>query len=287
MPIIILNSTKMNHLIKKAKILIEEMLPYIQKFKGRIVVIKYGGNAMVNKDLKKSVMADIALLKTLGIKPVIIHGGGPEITKEMEKASIKPKFINGLRVTDQATIKIIEKVFKKINDDAKKSLDKLKIKTETPKNCLIAKQKNEKLGLVGEITGVNTKKILDIIKKGKVPVISPLGFGKKTYNINADTAATKIAIALKAEKLTILTDVDGVIEKGKLISHLAIDDANKFIKKEIVTKGMIPKVKACIEAVEAGCKKAHLINGTTSHSLLFEIFTDEGIGTEIMKNGTK
>lgn len=278
----------MNHLIKKAKILIEEMLPYIQKFKGRIVVIKYGGNAMINKDLKKSVMADIALLKTLDIKPVIIHGGGPEITKEMKKAKIKPKFVDGLRVTDKPTIKIIEKVFKKINNDIKDSLNKLKIQTETPKICLIAKQKDKKLGLVGNITKVNKKTILSIIKKGKIPIIPPLGFGdRKKYNINADTAATKIAIALKAEKLTILTDVDGVIENNKFISHLSIDQANKKIKQGIITKGMIPKVKACIEAVESGCKKAHLINGTTSHSLLFEIFTDEGIGTEIMKNGTK
>ncbi len=278
----------MKQLIKKAKMLIEEALPYIRKFKGKIFVIKYGGNAMINSKLKHSVMKDIAFLKSLGIKPIIVHGGGPEITKEMKKANLKPKFVNGLRVTDGSTIKIIDKVFKKINNEIKGLLKEFKEQGETVTGCLIAKQKDKRLGLVGRITKVDKKKILSVINKGYVPIISPLAIGNgKKYNINADTAATKIATALKAEKLTILTDVDGVMEKGKLIAHLSIKDAHKHIKKGIISKGMIPKVKACIEAIESGCKKAHLINGTITHAILFEIFTDKGIGTELVKNGSK
>jgi acetylglutamate kinase len=278
----------MKQLIKKAKVLIEEALPYIQQFKGKVFVIKYGGKAMVSNHLKHSVMKDIAFLKSLGIKPVIVHGGGPEITQEMEKAKLKPKFVNGLRVTDEATIRIIDKVFKKINMEIRDMLKKFKEQGQTAANCLLAKQKDKKLGLVGEITKINKKAILSIINKGNIPIISPLaagGNGKK-YNINADTAATKVAIALKAEKLTILTDVDGVLERGKLVSHLSISDARCHIKKGIISAGMIPKVEACIEAIRSGCKKAHLINGTTPHALLFEIFTDKGIGTEVVKNGT-
>ncbi len=277
----------MKHLINKAKILIDEMLPYIQKFKGKIVVIKYGGNAMTNDELKKSVMKDIAFLKTMGLKPVVVHGGGPFVTKEMEKTNIKPKFINGLRVTDEKTVGIIVDVFGKVNNEIKGLLESFDVKADNVKESLIVKQKNEELGFVGEIVKVDKEKIMKIIEANKIPVVSPVGVSvdNDKYNINADTAATKIAVALKAEKLTILTNVDGVVENGNFISHLSIDDAHKHIKGEVITKGMIPKVEACIEAVEAGCKKAHLINGMIDHSLLFEIFTDEGIGTEIVKNG--
>jgi acetylglutamate kinase len=278
----------MKQLIKKSKMLLEEMLPYIQKFKGKIIVIKYGGKAMINNELKESVMKDIALLKSLGINPIIVHGGGPEITKEMEKAKLKPKFVNGLRVTDEKTVKIIKKVFSKINNEIRKLLEQFEVKAEKVEKCLIAKQKEKKLGLVGKITKVEKSKILKAIKNDKIPVISPLGTGNgKTYNINADTVATKIAIALKAEKLTIMTDVDGVIENEKLITHLSIKAVKQHIKKGVITKGMIPKVQACVEAVKAGCKKAHLINGTIEHSLLFEIFTEKGIGTEVVKNEIK
>lgn len=275
----------MKHLITKAKIIIDEMLPYIQKFKGKIVVIKYGGNAMINDGLKKSVMKDIAFLKTMGLKPIVVHGGGPFVTEEMKKANIKPKFINGLRVTDEETVKIIVDVFGGVNKEIEDLLISFQVKAENVKESLIVEQKNKELGFVGEITKVDKEKIMKVIEADKIPVISPIGVNEGKYNINADTAATKIAVALKAEKLTILTNIDGVMEKGKLISHLSIDDAHKHIKEEIITKGMIPKVEACIDAVEAGCKKAHLINGMIEHSLLFEIFTDEGIGTEIVKNG--
>ena len=201
----------MKHLITKAKIILDEMLPYIQKFKGKIVVIKYGGNAMINDKLKANVMKDIAFLKTMGLKPVVVHGGGPFVTEEMEKANIKPKFINGLRVTDEATVKIITKVFGEVNKNMVKTLESFDVKAKEAKESLIVKQKNKELGFVGEITKVDKDIILKVIEEDMIPVISPIGINDGNYNINADTAATKIAIALKAEKLTILTNVDGVI----------------------------------------------------------------------------
>lgn len=243
---------------------------------------------MVDDNLKKSVIKDIAFLKAVGIKPIIVHGGGPKISKAMEKNNITPNFINGLRVTDQQTINIVKEVFKEINNEIKSMLNDNDIVAESIQTCLQAEKKNEKLGFVGNVIGVDTEKIISILDKDKIPIISPLGYkDSQYYNINADTAATKLAIALNAEKLTILTNVDGVIINEKLISNLSIDDTIKNIKQKIITKGMIPKVQACIEAVEAGCQKAHLINGTVHHSLLFEIFTQEGIGTEIVKNGSK
>src|SRR3989338_5867155 len=237
------------NLNNKTQVLIEA-LPYIKKYHGKIVVIKFGGNAMSEI---KHVIEDIVLLKHIGIKPVVVHGGGPEIDKELKKAKIETKFINGLRYTDNKTI-------------------------------IIVKQKNPKLGLVGEITKINDNKILKIINNGFIPVISPLGIGKgsKHYNINADTAASHTATALNAEKLTILTNVDGVIINKKLQTHIDFNTAKKEIKKGIISKGMIPKVEACIYAVKNKCPKAHLINGLVPHSLLLEIFTDKGIGTEIV-----
>ncbi len=270
----------------KAKILIDEALPYLQKFKNKIMVIKYGGNAMINNELKNSVMKDIAFLKTVGIKPVVIHGGGQEITKEMEKLGTKPIFINGLRVTNKSAIKIIKKVFANINTEIQNNLKKHHVLAKCVYNCMCVIQKNKELGFVGEIKSVNTKKIMHVLAEDKIPVISPLGtMNGQIYNINADIAAMKIAVGLHAVKLTILTNVDGVIEAGKLISHLSIKDARIHISNGVITSGMIPKVEACIEAVQLGCQKAHLINGTVPHSLLFEIFTEKGIGTEVVTNG--
>lgn len=280
-------------LVEKATEFLEEALPYIQKFKDKIVVVKYGGKAMRSEELKKAVIKDIALLKYLGIKPVIIHGGGPEITKEMELAGLKTVFVNGLRITDDATMKIVQKIFKNINAEIRENLWQLNVASVEINDCLISKLKDKNLGLVGEVIGVDKEKIIDAIAKDKIPVISSIGIGvcddengkKIIYNINADTSAAKIAVSLNAEKFTILTDVDGVNKNGELISQLSLNDAVKYIQEGIITEGMIPKVKACIEAVEHGCKKAHLINGTILHSLLFEIFTHEGVGTEIIRNG--
>jgi acetylglutamate kinase len=279
----------MKHLIKKANLLTEDALPYIQKFKDKLFVIKYGGNAMVSDQLKISVMKDVALLKSIGIKIALVHGGGPNINEEMKQAGVQPVFVNGLRVTDQATLDMIVRIFKGINADMRNLLADFNIECEEVEACLISEQKNKELGFVGEVVSVDTRKINSVINKGKIPVISPIGVNKKRtekYNINADTAATEVAKFLGAEKLTILTDVNGVMDaEGKLISHLSIEDVHNYITSGIITKGMIPKVEACVEAVESGCGKAHLINGTMPHALLLEIFTEEGIGTEIVKNG--
>lgn len=268
------------NLNNKTQVLIEA-LPYIKKYHGKIVVIKFGGNAMSEM---KPVIEDIVLLKHIGIKPVVVHGGGPEIDKELKKAKIKPKFIHGLRYTDNKTIKIVEGVFLKINHDIVSNLKNHGAKAINAPGIIKVKQKNPKLGLVGEITKINDNKILKIINNGFVPVISPLGTGNdsKHYNINADTAASSIAVALKAEKLTIITNVYGVVINGKLQPHIDFKTAKKEIRKGVINKGMIPKVEACIYAVKNKCPKAHLINGLVPHSLLLEIFTDKGIGTEIV-----
>lgn len=271
--------------MQKARALVDEILPYLQKFKGKFVVIKYGGNAMINNELKISVIKDITFLHSVGIKPILVHGGGPEITKEMEKFGVKPVFINGLRATDAPTIKIIKTVFVNINKEIQDNLKKLHVQSIGIHNCMLVEQKSKELGFVGEVKKVNTEKIMNVVKQNKIPVISPLGSDIKNqiYNINADTAAVKIAVALKAVKLTMLTNVDGVMENNKLISHLSIANARKHMQNGVITRSMIPKVEACIEAVESGCAKAHIINGMIPHSLLFEIFTEKGVGTEIVK----
>lgn len=268
------------NLNEKTKVLIEA-LPYIKKYNNKIVVIKFGGD--VTSKIRH-VIKDIVLLKHIGMKPVVVHGGGPEINKELKKLKITPKFIKGLRYTDNATIKIVEKVFSKINKGIVGNLNGHSVKSKNATGFIKVKQKDPKLGLVGKITKINAKGILKLLSSDFIPVISPLGIGgnKKIYNINADTAASYIAIALNAEKLTILTNVEGVIIKGKLQPHIDFKTAKKEIKKGVISKGMVPKIDACIYAVKNKIPKAHLINGLTSHSLLLEIFTDKGIGTEIV-----
>src|SRR3989344_4267173 len=279
-------TTKMDTIQKKANTL-SEALPYIQKYSGKIFVIKYGGNAMIDQDMKEAVMADIALLKHVGISPIVVHGGGPSINKEMRKAHVKPVFVNGLRYTNKQTMQIVKRVSDQINKEIVQLLNKQKCKAENlTQGLLHTKIKDKHLGLVGEITSVDKKKLFAKIAAGKTPIISPIGiYDDQFTNINADTVAAKVAEAVGAEKLTILTDVDGVYEKGKLIPHLSIQVAKKGIKQGFISKGMIPKVLACSNAVQKGVKKAHLINGTSPHSILLEFFTDKGIGTEIVKNG--
>src|SRR3989338_2781381 len=272
------------NLHEKTNVLIEA-LPYIKKFKNKIVVVKFGGNTMSRME---QVIEDIVLLSHIGIRPVVVHGGGPEIDAELGKANIQPKFINGLRYTDEKVMKAVEKVFWRINKEIVANLRKHGAKSDNAGNCIKARQKDKKLGLVGDITHVNRLHLLEMLDFDIIPVISSIGTdgqGKK-YNINADTAASHVAVALKAEKLTILTNVDGVMISGRRLSHIDIRHALAEIKKGAINKGMIPKVKACIYAVKNQCPKAHLINGLTPHSLLLEIFTDKGIGTEIVdKNG--
>lgn len=268
------------NLNEKTKVL-NEALPYIKKYHGKIVVIKFGGNAMSKIE---HVIEDIVLLKHIGMKPVVVHGGGPEIDNELKKSKIAPKFINGLRYTDKNAIKIVKKVFNKINNEIAANIKSHGAKSLNLHGCIKVKKKSQKLGLVGEITSINKKKIMKTINSGYIPVISPLGIGndKNSYNINADTAASYIAVSINAEKLTVLTNVSGVKVKGKLQSHLDIKTAKQEIKKGVINKGMIPKVEACIFAVKKKCPKAHLINGLIQHSLLLEIFTDKGVGTEIV-----
>ena len=284
----------MQKYIEKASILIEAM-PYINQFHGKTVVIKYGGAAMTDPKLKHSVIGDIAFMKMVGINPVIVHGGGPEINEGLKLAGIKPKFVDGLRVTDIETMKIVESVLSgKINKSIVSEFQKHDTKAVgiSGKDGLLieAKKKiteNVDLGLVGEITKVNTGVIESLIKSDFIPVISPVGTDKdaNTYNINADSAAVEIAIALSAKKLVFLTDTDGVLFKEddpiSLISELIPEEINLLIQNGTIKGGMIPKVNCCIKAVKEGVESVHIINGKILHSILLEIYTKDGIGTII------
>ncbi len=275
----------MKQAIEKAAILVGAAR-YIKKFKGKIVVIKYGGNVSANGELNESVFQDISMLSQLGMKIVVVHGGGPKIDEEMRKRSLEKKVIDGLRVTDAATIKIVARVLNDINQQCVLSLQKTGVKAEDCTTTMFeTKINNPRLGYVGDIVKVNTDLLLQKIKEGVIPVVSCLGtdMANQVTNINADTAATKIAIALKAEKLTILTNVNGVIDSTKrLIRHISVQDVEQYIQVGTIHGGMIPKVRACAEAASHGVKKAHLINGTVKRALLLELFTDTGIGTEIV-----
>jgi len=286
-------------LIKKAGILIEA-LPYIQKLYGKTVVIKYGGNAMINDELKNSVMEDITLLKYVGINPVVVHGGGPDITKTLEKLDIKSEFVNGLRVTDSATVEVAQMVLvgktnkeivSMLNQKGGKAIglsgiDGNLIECEKYKPVVDGVEKD--IGYVGKITNINSKVIELIAKDEYIPVIAPIGIGKdgKSYNINADTVAAEIASALKAEKLILLTDVEGVKkskDSNEIYSALTAPEVYDLIEKKVINGGMIPKVLGCLDALEKGVGRTHIIDGRIPHCILLEIFTYKGIGTMIMK----
>jgi len=290
----------MKDIIKKAEILIEA-LPYIRNFYGKTFVIKYGGSAQVKDMLKESFATDIVTLNYIGIKTAIVHGGGPKISATMEKMGKKPKFVQGQRVTDKETMDIVEMVLgglvnkeivSLINSHggkaaglsgkdgglikAKKKL--FKKQAETGVDEIID------IGLVGEVTHVDPHILISLEKDGFIPVISPVGVGPKgeTLNINADYAAASIASALQAEKLILLTDVPGIMDKNnKIIPTLTKENIKKYIKEGTIKGGMLPKVQACVKAIEAGVSKTHIIDGRVPHCLLLEIFTKEGIGTEI------
>jgi len=285
----------MKKLIKKADILIEA-LPYIRQFKDKVFVIKYSGKAITNKSLRNSIIQDIILLKLVGIFPIVVHGAGSEITRLMEKAGKKPKFVDGLRITDKETMKIVARVVRKINKEIVSLFNKHKGKavglTGKNGNLIVArkyfaKDKSNKkidIGFVGEVKEVNLSLLKEL--KEYIPVVAPLGVGadKNLYNINADEVAKGIAIKLKAEKLILLTDVDGVYDKNnKLIPTINIKMIKELINNNIIEGGMIPKVKSSLEAIKAGVKKVHILNGNIKHSILLEIFTNKGIGTEIKK----
>jgi acetylglutamate kinase len=284
----------MEEAIKKAKVLMEA-LPYIKSFYDKTVVIKYGGSAMLDDDLKRSVIQDIIFMEYVGMHPIVVHGGGVQISELMKKLGKKPKFIKGMRVTDKETAEIVEMVLDgKINSEIVKLINEnggnAAGLSGKDGNLIRAKKllggKGEDMGYVGEVESINPG-IIDVLgKQDFIPVISPIGAGKDghTYNMNADLVAGEIAAALKAHKLVLLTDVKGIY-KGKktLLSTLKIKDAQKLIKKGVIGKGMIPKVKACITALKAGVAKTHIIDGRIPHSLLLEIYTDKGIGTEIVR----
>lgn len=280
-------------------------LPYIQEFAGKTVVIKYGGNAMISDELKKMVMEDIALMKYVGISPVIVHGGGPDITGMLKKVGKQSEFVAGLRVTDQETVEIAEMVLSgKINSSIVSDLNLqgtpaiglngkdaflLKAKKKLAEVHENGKVEKVDIGFVGEVETVNEKILQDMINAGYVPVIAPIGMGGKgeSYNINADTAAAMVAGALKAEKLLLLTDVEGIYkdfhDKSTFISSLTQKEAEEYIDTGVIDGGMIPKVEACFTALSMGAGKTSIIDGRKPHSLLLELFTHEGIGTEIVK----
>lgn len=283
--------------IQKANILIEA-LPYIQRLSGKTIVIKYGGNAMINEELKEMVMQDITLLKYVGVNPIIIHGGGPDINSVLEKLNIQSEFHNGLRVTNKKIMDVAQMVLAgKVNKDIVSRINNLGGKAIgiCGKDAnLIEVEKQGKidgvdLGFVGKIKNINNK-ILQLLSRDEyIPVVAPIGTGPdgQSYNINADTVAGDVAASLKAEKLIFLTDTDGIREvpdrPDSLISVITIEKVYKLIDKGIINGGMIPKVMGCIEAIKKGVNKTHILNGTIPHPILLEIFTDKGIGTMVIE----
>jgi acetylglutamate kinase len=291
----------MQKLIEKAKILIEAM-PYIQTFRGKTFVIKYGGNAMVEENLKQGFAQDVVLLRYIGINPVIVHGGGPQIGKTMERMGKKPAFVSGQRVTDEETMDIVEMVLGgKVNKEIVHLINQAggravgltgkdggliqaKKLNMTKKSESTGETEIIDIGLVGEVTEVRPGALEALDKGGFIPVIAPIGVGKngETYNINADLVAGAVAGALKAEKLILLTDQSGILDINKnLIPTLNKKKIETLIHAGTIAGGMLPKTKSCLEALDAGCAKVHIIDGRVPHALLLEIFTREGIGTEI------
>lgn len=274
---------------QRANILIEA-LPYIQKYNDKIVVVKYGGNAMINEELKEAVMGDIVLLSLIGIKVVLVHGGGPEITDMLGKIGKKSEFLGGLRVTDQETVDVVQMVLAgKVNKNLVNHLQRKGGKAiglcGMDGHMIKAKKINESLGFVGDVTEVNVAPILDVLEKGYIPVISTVGCDDEgnTYNINADTVAARIAGELKAESLISMTDTVGLLrdkdDPTTLIPKVYVSDAPKLMRDGVISGGMIPKIQCCIEAIRRGVKKVFIIDGRVPHSILIEILTDKGIGT--------
>ncbi|MES2200817.1 MAG: acetylglutamate kinase [candidate division FCPU426 bacterium] len=285
----------MKSIQEKAQILIEA-LPYIRKFHGKTVVIKYGGAAMTDASLKESVSEDLVLLKAIGMNPVVVHGGGPEITAAMKRQGKEPVFVKGLRVTDAETMEITEMVLVgKINQQIVGFMNRhgrvaAGISGKDGHLLEVVRQKGKvDLGFVGSVTGVNTGILVALQKEGFIPIIAPIGLGKdgQGYNCNADLVAGCVAAALHAEKLLLMTDQPGILKDLKkpesLIHSLHSKDIAGFIKKGVIDKGMLPKVEACQIALDAEVSKVHIIDGRVPHALLLEIFTDQGIGTEILR----
>ena len=286
--------TEIHALQDKAEVLIEA-LPYIQKFNGKIIVVKYGGSAMVDEQLKKQVIQDVALLKLVGFKPIIVHGGGKEISKWVQLSGKEPVFINGLRKTDEDTMEIAEMVLNKVNKSLVQLLEQIGVRAVglSGKDGGMLKvdkkySNGEDIGYVGEVKEVDTKIIYDMLEKDFLPIICPIGMDDKyeSYNINADDAACAIAQALGAEKLAFLTDIEGVYkdpsDASTLISELTVSEAKELLGSGFIGGGMLPKLQNCVDAVENGVSRVHILDGRIAHCLLLEIFTKKGIGTVIL-----
>ena len=286
-------------LIKKAEVLIEA-LPFIERFNRKVVVIKYGGSAMTDESLQKQVIQDAVLLKLVGFKPIIVHGGGKEISKWVEKSGMEPHFVNGLRVTDEPTMEIAEMVLNRVNKTLVRMIEQMGVhsigisgKDGGMLHVQKKLSKGEDIGLVGEIDHVNPKPLQDLIANDYLPVVCPVGFDDNydTYNINADDAACAIAKAMQAEKLTFLSDVPGVFrdpnDKNSLIYELPYDELTALIDSGAITGGMLPKLLSCKDAIDNGVSRVHIMDGRIPHCILLEIFTNQGIGTAIISKNSE
>ena len=286
----------MQEVLKKAEVLIEA-LPYIQKFNGKIIVVKYGGSAMSNEELQKNVIKDVTLLKLVGFKPIIVHGGGKEISRWVGKVGKEAQFINGLRVTDDETMEIAEMVLGRVNKRLVTMVEELGVKAiglsgKDGRLLQVEKKYSEgqDIGYVGNITSVNPEVLFDLLEKGYLPIISPIGLDDAfdTYNINADDAACAVAKAIGADKLVFLTDIEGLYkdinDKDSFISRITVTEAEELIADGFIGGGMLPKLNNCTSAVVNGVNRVHILDGRIPHCLLLEIFTNEGVGTAIVRD---
>lgn len=280
--------------LEKANVLIEA-LPYIQRFHGKTIIVKYGGSAMVDHELKKNVIRDVALLKLVGFRPIIVHGGGKEITKWIGKIGLETQFVNGLRVTDKDTMEVAEMVLNRVNKGLVSMMEKVGLKAVgvSGKDGTVLRVEKKlsggrDIGYVGEVKEVNPLLLNTLLDNDFIPVICPIGSddGYHSYNINADDAACAIAKTMKASKLVFLTDIEGVYrdpaDKSSLISEMTIPEAQEFLKSGNVGGGMLPKLQNCIEAIQSGVSRVHILDGRIEHALLLEFFTNKGIGTAII-----
>ncbi len=292
-----MNEQDMGKVLSKAEVLIEA-LPYIQKFNRKYIVVKYGGSAMSNEELQKNVIKDVTLLKLVGFKPIIVHGGGKEISRWVEKTGKEAKFVNGLRVTDAETMEIAEMVLNKVNKSLVTMVQELGVKAVGISGKDGGRLKVEKkyadgqeIGFVGDIREVNPKVLFDLIEKDFLPIVAPIGLDDnfRTYNINADDAACAIAKAVGAEKLAFLTDIEGLYkdinDKASFISRISASQADRLIEEGFIGGGMLPKLNNCTSAIKNGVNRVHILDGRIPHCLLLEIFTRKGIGTAIVKDG--
>ena len=281
--------------LEKAEVLIEA-LPYIRRFHDKIIVVKYGGSAMIDEELKREVIQDVVLLKLVGFKPIIVHGGGKEISRWVDKAGKETEFVGGLRVTDKETIEIAQMVLGKVNKDLVANVQSLGVKAAGISGMDGGMLKVEKkyvegrdIGYVGDIKSVDTKILQDLMEQDFLPIVYPIGMDDNcdAYNINADEAASAIAAALKAEKLAYLSDVEGVRrdadDPDSVISELYVDEAEKLVEEGVIKGGMLPKIRNCIDALNEGVSRIHIMDGRIPHSLLLEFFTNKGIGTAIIQ----